>query len=268
MVLLNRLISALLNLPVMMEKIFAKQRAHINFQNDPVVDFSIIIITLVVFGVGIIIAVVQKIQQDQLKVQNSEKEKISSELAFLKAQINPHFFFNILHTIHALTETDTRSAGDSIYTLSHMMRYVLYDTKNDETTLEKEVNFVEDYIKLMQLRLTDQVQIIFDKPNNLRNVKVVPMLFLPFIENAFKHGISSIHPSYIYIGIKQIGRTLNIEVRNSIFIEKAENLEESNGIGLINTQRRLDLIYPGKHQLKVESSQVANEFTVQLNLTL
>lgn len=146
------------------------------------------------------------------------------------------------------------------------MRYVLYETRNDFTTLKKEVTFIEDYIKLMQLRLTEHVQVIFEKPPHLNNVQLAPMLLLPFVENAFKHGISTIHPSYIYISINQNDRFLQIEIRNSVFAEKTGHLEESNGIGLINTQRRLNLLYPMKHELITECDKHTNEFLVKLKL--
>ncbi len=268
MVLYNHQIDKILDLPSLMNKITRARPHQSDFNNTPLVDFSIIIITLIMIGISIIVSVAKKIQADQVNNQTLEKEKISSELSFLKAQINPHFFFNILHTIYGLTETNVKIARDSIYTLSQMMRYVLYETKNDLTTLEKEIDFIEGYIKLMKLRLSDQVQVIFDKSKQVKNIDVAPMLFLPFVENAFKHGISSIHPSYVFIGISQTGQTLQIEVRNSIFPERAENLEESNGIGLNNTRRRLDLIYPGRYNLVVNKNALENEFTVQLKLNV
>jgi len=266
MVVYNHQIENILNLPFLMNKLIKIHQPRINFSNSPVRDFGIIIITLIMFGVSIIISVSKKIQADQRTGQTLEKEKISSELSFLKAQINPHFFFNILHTIYGLTDTNVKTARESIYTLSQMMRYVLYETKNDLISLSKEIDFIEGYINLMQLRLNEKVQIIFDKPEDLKNVDIAPMLFLPFVENAFKHGISSIYPSYVYIGISQTSSTLKIEVRNSIFKEKAENLEESNGIGLNNTRRRLDLIYPGRYNLTVNENTLENEFNVQLKL--
>jgi len=266
MVVYNRRIDHLLNLPLLMNKLIRGHAHQSDFNNTPLVDFSIIIITLIMIGISIVLSVAEKIQTDRASSQVLEKEKISSELSFLKAQINPHFFFNILHTIYGLTDTNIKIAKESIYTLSQMMRYVLYETKNDLTTLEKEIDFVEGYIRLMKLRLNDQVQVIFDKPKSLKNIDLAPMLFLPFVENAFKHGISNIHPSYVYVGINQTGQTLKIEVRNSIFPEKAENLEESNGIGLANTRRRLDLIYPGKYNLLVNDNKIEGEFNVQLKL--
>jgi two-component system LytT family sensor kinase len=264
-IILNNQIDNLLNLPLLMNKSMRLNRPHNSFGSTPIVDFNVII-TLVMFGISIIIGVGQKIRKDQFLSQTLEKEKISSELSFLKTQINPHFFFNILHTIYSLTETNVKIAKESIYTLSQMMRYVLYETKNDLTTLQKEVTFIEGYIKLMKLRLDVKVQVIFDQPKQLKNTDIAPMLFLPFVENAFKHGISNIHPSYVYIGISQMGETLIIEIRNSIFTEKAENIEESNGIGLANTRRRLDLIYPDRYSLEVSDQNPESEFIVKLKL--
>ncbi len=266
MFLLNKGLDNLFDIAEIMDKVLLKNHDHMHYKNSPAVGFGVIVITMIIFGISSIIGITQKLNTEKAKNQDAAKEKVSTELAFLKAQINPHFFFNILHTIYALTDTDIKSARESIYNLSHMMRYVLYDTKNDFTTLEKEIEFVQDYISLMQLRMPKQAQIIFEKPKTLNNIELAPMLFLPYIENAYKHGISNIYPSYIFIGISQVENTLRLEVRNSIFDESAENLEESNGIGLANTRRRLDLIYPEKYVLKTERDDKAREFTTQLML--
>jgi two-component system LytT family sensor kinase len=231
-------------------------------------NYWTIISALVVLGISTIIAVSKKIKADQAVFQATQQEKISSELSFLKAQINPHFFFNILHTIYALSDSNPAASKDAVYTLSHMMRYVIYETKNDLTDLEKEIKFAEDYIKLMKLRLSDDVQVIFEKQVGLKNVEVAPMLFLPFIENAFKHGISTVHPSYIYIDISQPVEKLKIEIRNSLFDEQAAYLEDSNGIGIANTKRRLDLLYPGRYTLNVDRDLTVKEFTVILTFSV
>jgi two-component system LytT family sensor kinase len=231
-----------------------------------IADFGIIIITLLLVGSGTVISIAQKVQVDEVLRQNLEQEKISSELSFLKAQINPHFFFNILNSIYALTASNGSAAREAVYTLSHLMRYVLYDTKQHLTSLTKEIAFVEDYMKLMELRLTDKVQVIFDKPSTVFEVEVAPMLFLPFVENAYKHGISNNSPSYIFIGLEQSENTITIEVRNSLFDRQPDNKEESNGIGLVNTRRRLDLLYPGKYSLKTETNTLLQEYQVVLKL--
>jgi len=258
---LNNWLEQLINLPAIMQKYVLNGYSQVG-------NLSVAVITAIIIGIAIINAVTRKIQSDQLREKALENQKISTELSFLKSQINPHFFFNVLHTIYGLTELDPAKAKDSIYTLSHMMRYVLYDTKSDVTTLEKELLFIDNYIKLMQLRISNDVQVIFDKPANFQNTEIAPMLFLPLVENAFKHGISTVHPSFIYIGVSRQENTLFIEVRNSNFDEKAADMEESNGIGLVNTQRRLNLLYPGKHTLNIQDLKETEEFIVQLRIFL
>ncbi|MFV8324839.1 sensor histidine kinase [Flavobacterium sp. ZS1P14] len=256
----------LLNLDAILRKHF-KISVKDN-QHGLISNLSEIIITLLIVGASTVISVAKKLQAETEMRQSLEKEKVTSELSFLKSQINPHFFFNILNSIYALAGTENQPAREAIYTLSHMMRYVLYDTKNNLTTLSKEIGFVEDYLKLMELRITDKVQVIFEKPASIKEVEVAPMLFLPFVENAYKHGISGIYPSYIYIGIEQSEKFIQIEVRNSIFENQTLNKEESNGIGLINTRRRLDLIYPGKYELVTNEDLLQKEYSVILKLQI
>lgn len=223
---------------------------------------------LVLFGISTIIAFYKKLKIDQSVLEAIERDKVNTELSLLKAQINPHFFFNTLHTIYGLADTNPAASKDAIYTLSHMMRYVIYETKNDLTDLKKEVKLIEDYIKLMRLRLNENVQIIYEKPEGMSNYAVAPMLFLPFVENAFKHGISLVNPSYIYIDINQSENKVKLEVKNSLFEEKAQHLEDSNGIGVINTKRRLDLLYPGKYTLEVYNDAKTKDYTIILTLVL
>ncbi len=231
-------------------------------------DFLLVIITLIIFGISTVTVMVQRLQADQLRAQLLERERMTTELSFLKAQINPHFFFNVLNTIYALIDTDKGTAKDSVYTLSHMMRYVLYDTQHELARLEKEVAFLEDYVKLMQLRLTSQTQVIFEKTRQLTDARIAPMLFLPYIENAFKHGTSTIHPGYIFIKIQQQENMVTLEVRNSLFTEVAGHMEASNGIGLLNTRRRLELLYPGRHELTVERDTRVQEYILKLKIVL
>ena len=227
-----------------------------------VITISVVFITL-----SYISAVAKKMQRNQLAYQTSERERISAELSFLKAQINPHFFFNTLHTIYALMDTDQPAAKSSIYNLSHMMRYVLYDTRNDRTSLFKEIGFIEDYIALMKVRISPEVQIIVDKQAKLPDMEIVPMLLLPFVENAFKHGISAIQPSYIFIGISMSENSLKFEVRNSLFESLGKQLDEEPGIGIANTKRRLDLLYPEKYSLEIDRDEIAKEHSITLTIS-
>lgn len=225
-------------------------------------------ISIIMLALSYVSVVAKRLQKNQLAFAVSEKERVGAELAFLKAQINPHFFFNTLHTIYALMDTNPGSAKSSIYSLSHMMRYVLYDTKNEQTSLSKEIQFIEDYIALMKVRVAADVQIIFDKQPDLRDVQLAPMLFLPFVENAFKHGISAVNPSYVFIEIQQKGTRLIFEIRNSLFEGLAKQLDDDKGIGIANTRRRLDLIYPDRYELLAEKDEFAKEFVVTLTLNL
>lgn len=226
----------------------------------------IIFLCIISWGWSYISAMVKKLQKNELAFEVSEKERVSAELSFLKAQINPHFFFNTLHTIYSLMDTDQPSAKKSIYSLSHMMRYVLYETKNDLTSLYKEISFIEDYIELMKVRISGDVQIIFDRQPGLHDMQIAPMLFLPFVENAFKHGISAVHPSYILIDITETDSHLNFEIRNTLFEDMGKQLEDNEGIGIANTRRRLDLLYPGRYELVVEQDIFSKEYSVTLIL--
>ncbi|RZL97188.1 MAG: sensor histidine kinase, partial [Pedobacter sp.] len=250
---------------------YAKHFADIGrpyWPNDHWTKTWIIILSGLMLGLSYVSSVARKLQRNQLAFALSEKERVLAELAFLKAQINPHFFFNTLHTIYALMDTNIGSAKTSIYSLSHMMRYVLYETKNELTTLSKEIEFIDDYIALMKVRIASNVQVIFEKPIGLNDLPIAPMLFLPFIENAFKHGISAVTPSYISIDIFKKNKKLVFEVRNSLFTGMAKQLEDEHGIGIANTRRRLDLIYPDKYDLVVERDDFAREFIVTLTLNI
>ena len=237
------------------------------FKADQAFDTKwLIFLCIISWGWSYISAMVKKLQRNQTAFEVSEKERVSAELSFLKAQINPHFFFNTLHTIYSLMDTDQPSAKKSIYSLSHMMRYVLYETKNDLTSLYKEISFIEDYIELMKVRIAGEVQIIFDRQPGLRDIQIAPMLFLPLVENAFKHGISALHPSYILIDIAETDSNLIFQIRNTLFEDMGKQLEDGERIGVANTRRRLDLLYPGKYVLTVERDVFSKEFSVALTI--
>jgi len=229
-------------------------------------DYFALLTALIVIGISTSVAALQNVERDKQYRQDLEQEKINSELSFLKAQINPHFFFNTLNNIYALTIIDVEAAQQALHKLSRLMRYVLYETQHGTVLLSQEIAFAQDYIQLMQLRLTDKVTVHLTPPNPLHDVSIAPMLFLPFIENAFKHGVSAVEKSRIDIQIRQDRNKIYVEVRNTLFSDKRTVLDESNGIGLSNTQRRLDLLYPGKYQLEVNENKEENEFEVHLEL--
>lgn len=258
-------LEAWLNLPELWHKVFKPNEPY-NPNRPRRFDSFTFLYSLLSLGASTSITVVQTWQKDtQVRVQ-LEKDKVTSELSFLKAQINPHFFFNTLNNIYALTMIDVESAQEALHRLSRMMRYVLYETKEGTVRLSQELAFLQDYIQLMQLRLTDKVKVEFEQPTSQTDVAIAPMILLPFLENAFKHGVSATQPSHIYIGIKQEAQTLRVEVRNTLFLQKSVSLEESNGIGLVNTRRRLDLLYPDRYDLKITEHTPNDEFLVELTL--
>lgn len=230
-------------------------------------DLVSLLITLLVLGIGTAITVVQHWQQEARLRERLDQQRVEAELSLLKAQINPHFFFNTLNNIYSLTLIDGERARAALHRLSRMMRYVLYDTASGHAQLSQEVAFIQDYITLMQLRLTDRVQVVFEQPEPLREVLIAPMMLLPFVENAFKHGVAATAPSRIYISVRQpTPQQLEIDVRNTLFAKASTDLAGSNGIGLTNTQRRLDLLYPGRYTLQVTPKTPDNEFEVKLVL--
>ncbi|WBO84874.1 sensor histidine kinase [Hymenobacter yonginensis] len=220
-----------------------------------------------VLGLGTSVAAVQRGQRETALRQALEQEKLLTELSWLKAQINPHFFFNTLNNIYSLTLLDGSQAREAIHRLSRMMRYVLYENQNATTTLSQEVQFVRDYLDLMQLRLTDNVTVEFTLPQPLHEVAIAPMLLLTFIENAFKHGVSTEAPSRIRIALRQpTAHTLEVLVENSVFVDRPVALDENSGIGLTNTRRRLALLYPDRHTLTITELTPAHEYRVHLSL--
>lgn len=260
-----------LNVNELLEEAFHKsgppKRGGGGRRNGYLDTFSITLTSLVL-GISTSVAIMLSWQKNKQLHQKMEQDKISSELSFLKAQINPHFFFNTLNNIYALTLVNVETSRTAIHQLSRMMRYVLYDTQNSAALLSQEIAFVKDYISLMQLRLTDKVTVTFNTPASLKDFPVAPMLFLPFVENAFKHGISDSLPSTILVDIQQFENKITLLVQNSIFKKQGEDLEDNKGIGLNNTIRRLDLLYQGKHELTVNESTAENSYTVNLTLYL
>lgn len=186
-------------------------------------------------------------QQEQL-----EKEKLNSELAFLKNQISPHFFFNTLNNIYTLIEINKDDAKESVIKLSKLMRYLLYESEQGETTLNKEIEFMNHYIDLMKLRLTEKVDLSVSFPSGDNRITLPPLLFIPFIENAFKHGISSRGKSVIDISMAAGDNILTFHCKNSNVRSVSESTDLSgSGIGLENAIKRLNLLFPDNHTLKI-----------------
>lgn len=228
-----------------------------NIQNPVFVFlFGITIRFISVFLLSLAIATFQRKKQ-------LEKINLKSEISTLKLQINPHFLFNTLNNIYALVLTKSDLAAEAVTRLSSIMRYMVYESVNDYVSIEDEINYIKSYIELEKLRLTNQVNLEVDIRVEQIDIKIAPMLFLPFIENAFKHGVSNIHPTVIKIKIDIDESNLILKVSNT----KANNHpKEHSGFGINNFKSRLDLLYPNQYQLNIIESKT--DFTVKLKLKL
>jgi LytS/YehU family sensor histidine kinase len=193
-----------------------------------------------------------------------EKEKLNSELALLKNQISPHFFFNTLNNIYSLISINAEDSQKAILKLSKMMRYLLYETEHGNTKLSDELAFMTNYIDLMKLRMSEKIALTVSFPESYDDVSIPPLLLIPFIENAFKHGISFRDPSFINIAMNCSGGQITFRCSNSISSGSVEPGANSSGIGLGNVTKRLELLFPGKHELKI--SNTGTTFDVILNI--
>lgn len=189
-------------------------------------------------------------KNQQLKTELENKNK-TSELALLRTQINPHFLFNTLNNIDALIVSDQEKASDAIIKLSEIMRFTLYDANNDRVPLDREITYLENYISLQQLRLKNPFFVDFEMEGNCAGKTITPMLFIPFVENAFKHGLKNVVAPGIEIKLKCENQTITFEVSNHYNSIEVQNKDKTSGIGLINTKKRLELLYPGKHILDI-----------------
>lgn len=193
-----------------------------------------------------------------------EKEKLQSELNFLKAQINPHFLFNMLGSVHALTRIKAPDAAMVTIKLSKMMRYMLFDARERLVTIDEEVALLDNYIDLERVRFGSKLQLEFNRHIDKGTQKITPLILLPFVENAFKHGVAdSRHKATVNINLTLNRQQLTFEIVNSL--EQSSDSPEKHGIGLANVKRQLELIYP-QHQLTIQTRN--SEFFVLLKLNL
>jgi sensor histidine kinase YesM len=231
-----------------------------------------IIPLLFIFTLGTSLEMILGWEKQRTLQREIEKEKLESELAMLKTQINPHFFFNALNSIYALSDKKSEKTGDAILLLSSIMRYVLYDANRSKIELAKEVQHLEDYIAMQRLRISDreQVQIEFQFQGDGTAQFIEPLILIPFVENAFKHGVSYDQPSFIKIDLRVSGGVFYFEVTNS----KKKHADAAHathddyhGIGITNTRKRLDLMYKDRYILTIKDrhDQYSTHLTIHLD---
>lgn len=233
--------------------------------NDQVSTF------LSIFIIGAI-STLAKILSDwlrsQRKMRELQTETMQSELKFLRSQVNPHFLFNTLNSLYALTLKKSDKAPEIVIKLSEIMRYMLYECNERTVPLEKEIKYMGNYIELEKLRHGKDADISFKCEGEVKNQKIAPLIFIPFFENSFKHGISNqLKKGYVHINLQVRDNETELDISNSKAPKAEENDDHSGGIGLENVKRRLHLLYPGKHQLKITEDEQQYNVHLEIKLT-
>ena len=226
-------------------------------------DILSVVVLVLMFGANLGIKNYFRSRDDRKRLAELQRENLEQQLEYLRYQINPHFFMNTLNNIHALVDIDPEQAKDTILELSKMMRYVLYEGNKQGVRISDELDFIRHYVALMQLRYTDKVRISVDLPQEVPDRQIPPLILVTFIENAFKHGVSYKHDSFITIkAVAKAGR-LQFECRNT----KAEQPnQEKGGVGLRNVRQRLDLLFDDNYTLRIQDE--AEIYSVELEIPL
>ncbi|MBX3163985.1 MAG: histidine kinase [Bacteroidetes bacterium] len=221
------------------------------------------------FIIPIVVSIAMKTTENLAHIvsekQEKEKENLNTELQHLKYQLQPHFFFNALNTIYALTEQSPKLAQETIHTLSKLMRYMLYESDREKNNLADEIEFMNQYINLMKLRTSEQTRVHTNLPALGEHYKIAPLLFVSVIENAFKHGVSAKNPSELFFSLSVENNLLRFYAQNTN-CPKNQTDKSGSGIGLANLRKRLELSYPDKH--KFETKVNGNLFSALIEINL
>jgi LytS/YehU family sensor histidine kinase len=210
--------------------------------------------------------VIKRSISERFHLQEIEAKQVQTELELLKTQINPHFLFNTLNNLYGMARKQEKATADGIARLSHLMRYMIHDSKVDRISLDKEIDQIKRLIELQKLRFSkeDKIDIDFKIEGQTKSVLIPPMLMIPFVENAFKHGISIKAPSFIHLQLKVEPEILQLSIRNSCHDIPSKKNEFNSGIGLQNVKRRLELLYPDSHTLSTRKAEDVYEVKLVL----
>jgi len=225
-----------------------------------------LIIALLLVAAGTTIKLLSQWLNEENRRKDIEKEQLKTELALLRHQVSPHFFMNTLNNIHALIDINTETAKDAVIRLSTLMRYLLYDTAQGQTSLKKEVEFIESYITLMKLRFSKKVKISLVVPEVIPDIQIPPMLFISFLENAFKHGVSYQTDSFVVFNLDITEKQINFMIKNSKHKNKEKFDKSYSGIGLTNIRKSLELLFNKRYSLNILEDD--KEFEVQLTIPI
>jgi LytS/YehU family sensor histidine kinase len=206
------------------------------------------------------------------EIEDLEREHLKQQLENLKYQLHPHFFMNTLNNIHALVDIDPKKAQKSIIDLSKLMRYILYESNHEYVQASREVEFMANYVSLMSLRYNDKLKFMTNNPDDGQGIWVPPLIFISFVENAFKHGVSYNKESFIEVGAKRYTsengeQRLNYTCRNSKQPKSNGNgkkVSEASGVGLANIKSRLDLMFGNNYTLDITDGE--DEYIVNMDI--
>lgn len=198
-------------------------------------------------------------------INSMQQDILKSEVSYLKAQINPHFLFNTLNSLYALSLVKSDDAPDAILKLSSIMRYVVTESSKEKVALRQEIKYITDYIDLQKLRLPKNVQINYQLSGAVDQQKIAPLLFIPIIENCFKYGVYQNVESVLKIHIKVENNLVVLETQNKKLAKNISEIEKTE-TGISNTQKRLDLLYLNHYQLRIDDTE--NDYKVELKLNL
>lgn len=220
-------------------------------------------------SISAIIYLLKKWYKQQKAAQDLKQGKLEAELQFLKGQIHPHFLFNTLNSLYSLTLKKADTAPEAVLKLSELMDYMLYDAAAAKVELEKELKYIRNYIALERIRYGDRVEITYTETGSIAGLQIAPMMMLPFVENAFKHGVSTeTDDAWVRIDVKVQEGKLFLLVENGK-CEGSANYNErdmASGIGLKNVNRRLELLYEGQYKLEVEEEPESYAVCLKLEL--
>jgi sensor histidine kinase YesM len=219
-----------------------------------------------VLALGTSIRVTENWYVNEKQKKEMENQKLGAELSLLKSQINPHFFFNTLNSIYSLAIIKSERTPEAILKLSELMRYIIYDTERRVVPLLKEVEYIANYIELQRLRLPREIKVIFKTSLGKEETVIEPLLLLPFVENAFKHGVDIGKGGKISITITQTGNELQLHVENPLVDDDINAKNGQSGIGMNNTLKRLRLLY--QDNFTITAGPVKNNYVVNLVLKL
>jgi two-component system LytT family sensor kinase len=204
-------------------------------------------------------------QEQQEKLDQVQLEKLGTEIKYLRAQINPHFLFNTLNNLYGLALEKSEKTPEIILKLSRIMDYMLYESNDVKVYLKNDIDNIRNYIDIERIRQGNDAEILFDVQGEIGNQTIVPLMLLPLVENAFKHGVNTIiQGAYMHVKITVNGNEVEMDVKNNF--KKLADETQRNGIGLMNLERRLELFYHNSHAMKVKSA--GDDYHVNLKLGL